>query len=106
MSDIGKIKITSEWSKVEDLIKAQVSGQSSFSFDVSKDYQLQSDSATSTVMFGAYLCESSSTPENPDDGEYLVEGLTGQYKPTSGKYLWIKTRGNTTDVKVSVSELG
>lgn len=105
MAYVGKVKITSSWEKLEDLIQEQVSGQSSFAFDTSKKYSLQADVKTSPVMFGVYVCNSATEPANDDDGEYLTEGLYGEYKPESGVDLWIKTRGNTTDVKVAVSEI-
>lgn len=106
MAYIGKITITSEWAKVEDLIKAQVDGQTSFAFDSEKEYFIMADGAPSPVMFGVYVCDSSTEPSNDTEGEYLTEGLPGIYQPESGSYLWIKTRGNTTGVTVSVSNLG
>jgi len=38
---LGQVKITAEWAKLEDLIKAQIYGQSAFAFDTTKKYQLQ-----------------------------------------------------------------
>lgn len=105
MAYVGKVKITSEWQKLEDLIQAQVDGQSSFSFDTSKKYAVMSDSKTQSTMFGAYVCHSATEPEEDDAGEYLTDTLFGVYEPASGVDLWVKTRGNTTDVKVSVSEI-
>lgn len=105
MAYIGKVSVTSAQTKLEDLIKSQVSGQSSFAFDTSKKYSLMADVKTSPVMFGVYVCNSATEPANDDDGEYLTDGLFGEYKPESGVNLWIKTRGNATDVKVSVSEI-
>ena len=38
---LGQVKITAEWAKLEDLIKAQIYGQSEFVFDATKRYLLQ-----------------------------------------------------------------
>lgn len=104
MAYIGKVSITSEWEKLEDLIQAQVDGQSSFAFDTSKKYGIMVDAHT-VPMFGAYICNASSKPDAADDGEFLTECVPfGVYEPESGSDLWVKTRGNSTDVKISVSE--
>ena len=104
MAYVGKVSITSEWAKLEDLIQAQVDGQSSFAFDTSKTYTIQTDCEKS-APFGARFCNTASTPENDDDGEYLTDTFVGAlYQPESGAYLYVRTRGNTTDIKVSVSE--
>lgn len=105
MAYVGKVSVTGDWEKLEDLIQEQVDGQSSFAFDTSKKYSLQADNKNSPVMIGVYVCNSISKPENADDGEYLTEGLYSEYKPESGADLWIKTRGNSTGVKVAVSEI-
>ena len=104
MAYIGKVLISSEWAKLEDLIKAQVSGQSSFAFDSDKDYSIQIETSQPGTSFGAYACNSASTPAGDDDGEHLSEEQFVEYKPESGSYLYIKTRGGSTDVKVAVSE--
>lgn len=103
MSYIGKVKVSSAWTKLEDLIQAQVDGQSSFAFDTSKTYSVQADTQAQ-VGFGAYVCNSATEPTNDDDGEYLTEGLFGVYKPSSGVYLYVRARGNSTNTKISVSE--
>ena len=105
MAYVGKVKITGDWEKLEDLIKAQVDGQSSFSFDTSKTYSVMADCNTSPIMLGARVCNSVAKPSEPDDGEYLTEGLFGVYKPESGVYMWVRTRSNTPNVKVAVSEI-
>ena len=103
MAYVGKVSITSEWAKLEDLIKAQVDGQSAFAFDTSKTYTIQTDGPS--TPFGARFCNTASTPENDDDGEYLTDTFVGAlYQPESGAYLYVRTRGNTTNIKVSVSE--
>lgn len=44
---LGQVSIGNTWSKLEDLIKSQVSGQSSFSFDATKKYSIQCKSPNS-----------------------------------------------------------
>lgn len=104
MAYIGKVSVTSAWEKAEDLIKAQVSGQSSFSFDTNKTYSLQTD-CQQPSPFGARLCSSATKPSDDDAGEHLSDSQYCVYQPESGVYLWIKRRGNTSDLKVSISEI-
>lgn len=105
MAYIGKVALTSEWEKVEDLIKAQVDGQSAFAFDTSKEYGIMTDTQRGPYIFGAYLCHSATKPANADDGEHLEQENFGVYKPASGVYLWAKKRGVAEEsVKLSVSE--
>ena len=85
MAYIGKIELTNEWQKVEDLIKAQVSGQSAFAFAEKKTYQIQSEAS-----YGARLCEASSAPTNGNDGERILESQTGIYELTEGYNLYAK----------------
>lgn len=99
MAYIGKVNITGDWEKVEDLIKAQVEGQDSFAFDTSKSYPIQVDGG-----FGVYLCSASTTPTAPDEGEFLTDSERRIYKPESGKDLYIKIRGNSSGVKLSISD--
>ena len=44
---LGQVSIGGTWSKLEDLIKNQVAGQSSFSFDATKKYSIQCKSPNS-----------------------------------------------------------
>ena len=104
MAYIGKVSVTSAWAKLEDLIKAQVDGQSSFAFDTSKTYQLQADSELH-APFGVRICNASAEPSEDDAGEHLTDEQSGEYKPESGVNLYVKTRGNTTGIKISVSEI-
>lgn len=104
MAYIGKVKLSSTWEKLEDLIKAQVDGQSAFAFDTSKEYGIQADTPRGPYIFGAYLCNSATEPAEADDGEHLEQENFGIYQPASGVYLWVKTRGVDGDVKLSVSE--
>ena len=104
MAYIGKVTLTNEWEKLEDLIKAQVDGQSAFAFDTSKDYGIQVDTARGPYICGAYLCNSTSEPAETDDGEHLEAEMFGEYTPESGIYLWVKSRGDASVVKMSISE--
>ncbi len=104
MAYIGKVTLTSDWEKLEDLIKAQVEGQSAFAFDTSKEYGIQTDTPRGPYIFGAYLCNSTTEPAEADDGEHLEQENFGIYKPESGVYLWVKKRGVDGTVKLSVSE--
>lgn len=80
MAYIGKVNVSGDWEKVEDLIKAQVEGQDSFAFDTSKSYPIQVD------------------------GGFLTDGERAVFKPESNKDLYIKVRGNSGGVKLSVSD--
>lgn len=106
MAYIGKVKLTTEWEKLEDLIKAQVTGQSAFAFDTSKEYAIQTDTPRGPYIFGAYLCNSATEPGSADDGEHMEQEQFGIYKPESGVYMWVKSRGTseTVEVKLSISE--
>lgn len=104
MANIGKVNVANDWEKLEDLIKAQVDGQSSFAFDTSKTYQLQTD-CEQHAPFGVRFCSAASEPSEADAGEHLSDDQSGEYKPEAGVYLWVKIRGNTTNVKLSVSEI-
>ena len=50
MSYVGKVKVSSAWTKLEDLIQAQVDGQSAFAFDTSKTYSVQADTQEHVVI--------------------------------------------------------
>lgn len=104
MAYIGKVTINSEWAKLEDLIKDQVSGQSAFAFDTSKTYLLQVETTRGQYVFGSYVCSSATEPANADDGEHLEEDNFGIYEPESGIYLWVKARGSNRSIKMSISE--
>lgn len=105
MAYIGKVTLTNEWEKLEDLIKAQVDGQSAFAFNGSKQYQLQVDTPRGPYISGAYLCVAASEPTPADDGEHLAEQKCALYQTETGTYLWVKTQADQGDVKMSVSEL-
>jgi len=99
MAYVGKVNVSGDWEKVEDLIKAQVEGQDNFVFDTSKSYPIQVDGG-----FGIYLCSASTTPTAPDEGEFLTDGERAVFKPESNKDLYVKVRGNSGGVKLSVSD--
>lgn len=105
MAYIGKVTLSQDWEKLEDLIKDQVDGQGSFAFENGKDYSLQVDSPNLEIMFGAYVCVSENKPALRDDGEHLT-CQSGFYTAESGVSLWVKIRGNTTNIKMAVSEIG
>ena len=84
---IGKVLLTNEWAKLEDLIKAQVSGQSAFSFDSDKKYQLQGEcffEGTKEVLLAVRLCETSTTPSDNIDGDRIVGTQCADYIPSTG----------------------
>lgn len=103
MAYIGKVKLTNEWTKVEDLIKAQVEGQSSFAFADGSTYQIQSD-----AMYGARLCEAATAPADKNDGERVLEDHVGIYQPESGTYLYAKINTPIAghDCLIKVSKIG
>lgn len=98
MAYIGKVEINSNWTKLEDLIKAQVTGQSAFAFDADKKYQIQTESD-----WGAHLCEVASKPTDANEG-FEIEGTqAAHYQPTDAKALYVKTsHGNYGLLKIGV----
>ena len=105
MAYIGKVTITNNWEKLEDLIKEQVDDQSSFAFDTSKKYSIQVDTVKENNNYSAYVCNSATEPANSDDGEHLNNDLYAEYKPESGAYLYIKKAKSLGVIKVAVSEI-
>ena len=85
MAYIGKVEVDNTWQKVEDLIKAQVTGQSAFAFDENSIYQLQSEAG-----YGCRLCNTTSTPADGNDGEVILQDKVGIYKKEGGAYLFAK----------------
>lgn len=85
---IGKVLLSDEWEKLEDLIKAQVSGQSAFAFDSSKNYQLQGECAAECVkenLLAARLCEASAAPSTDDQAGFrIVHTQCANYQPSTG----------------------
>ena len=84
---IGKVLLSDEWSKLVDLIQEQVSGQSAFTFDSTKTYQLQGEcffEGTKEVLLSARLCETSTTPAAADDGFRITHTQCAIYKPSTG----------------------
>lgn len=105
MAYIGKVTLTDSWEKLEDLIKAQVSGQSSFAFDTDKKYSIQVDTVKDNNNYSGYFCNSATEPANSDDGEHLNNDLYAEYKPESGVYLYVKKAKSLGIIKVSVSQI-
>ena len=84
---IGKVLLSNEWEKLEDLIKTQVSGQSAFAFDSTKKYQFQGEcffEGTKEVLLAARLCEASTTPSDNIDGGRIVGTQCADYIPSTG----------------------
>lgn len=98
MAYIGKIKVTKTWAKVEDLIKAQIEGQSAFAFDNSKTYQIQGQSD-----FGIHLCEAATAPADENDGFVIKGTQCGMYKKgTNDLFVSTSVEDNINDyVKIS-----
>ena len=99
---ICKVKITNEWSKLEDLIQNQVEGQSSFSFSEGTTYQLQAEG-----NYGVRLCDSSTTPAEAQDGERIEGTQTAIYEVSDG-YLYVRPEENipSGNVWLKISSLG
>lgn len=99
---IGKVKISNTWSKLEDLIKAQVSGQTAFAFAEGTTYQLQGEG-----NYGVRLCETSAAPSDLQAGERIVGTQTAIYQLSDG-YLYVKTEANvpSDNVYLKISVIG
>ena len=99
---IGKVKISNTWSKLEDLIKAQVSGQSSFAFAEGTTYQLQGEG-----NYGVRLCDTSAAPSDAQAGERIIGTQTAIYQKSNG-YLYVKTEADipSDNVWLKISTLG
>lgn len=99
---IGKVKISNTWSKLEDLIKAQVEGQSSFEFSEGTSYQLQGEG-----NYGIRLCDNSAAPSDLQDGERIIETQTAIYEKSDGD-LYVRTEADNPagNVWLKISTLG
>lgn len=86
---LGKVKVTNAWQKLEDLIKGQIAGQSSFAFETGKTYQLQGESD-----YGIRVCNASTKPTDLSLGELIRGTQTAQYEVESGAVLYVKTFQN------------
>lgn len=105
---IGTVKLSNEWTKVEDLIKDQVDGQSAFAFDDTKTYQLQGE-GISVVR----LCDSAAEPSELIDGLRIKGTQPAFYTPTTGSYLYVRIETfnidgypNIGDVYLKISTVG
>lgn len=102
MSYIGKVEVNNSWAKLEDLIKAQVEGQSSFAFDSDTKYVLQCEGE-----YGARFCDVASKPSDDEDKEGFVikDTQAAYYKPSDSKDLYTKCRYNSVVlVKIGILE--
>lgn len=84
---IGKVLLSDEWESLEDLIQEQVSGQSAFTFDSTKTYQLQGEcdhEAVKEVLLAARLCEASDAPTDEQAGFRIVHTQCADYQPSTG----------------------
>mgnify|MGYP006873009612 CR=1 FL=1 len=85
---IGKVLLSDEWEKLEDLIQEQVSGQSAFTFDSTKTYQLQGEcdhEALKENLLATRLCEvTSASSLADDDGFCISHNQCADYIPSTG----------------------
>lgn len=98
MAYIGKIKLKTTWEKAEDLIKAQIGGQSSFSFDSTKTYVIQAHG-----LGLVNVANVSTAPTSENDGERLANLMSAKYTPDTDKLYVRADTGNT--MELSISEL-
>ena len=100
---IGKVEVNATWQKLDTLIQAQVSGQSTFEFDADTTYQLQGEG-----KYGIRLCEAASAPTDPQAGLRIKRTQTAHYKAASGYYLYVKVEdgANPSTPLLHVSTLG
>ena len=100
---IGKVKLSNEWQKLEDVIKAQVEGQSGFAFSNGKDYQLQGEG-----NYAVRLCDSSALPADAQDGERIAETQTAIYQKDNSSELYVRTEQDipSGNVWLKISEIG
>lgn len=75
----GKVLLTNEWEKLEDLIQEQVSGQSSFAFDADTTYILQGEGVEA-----ARLCDASVKPTDDIAGLRIEGTQIIEYNPSAG----------------------
>ena len=100
---IGKVEVNSSWQKLESLIKAQISGQSSFSFQSGHIYVMQCEGA-----YGVRFCSAASAPTDPSVGFRIIGTDSAQYEKESGADLYVRTiDGGSSSVGVlHVAEQG
>ena len=98
---IGKVKVSNEWESLEDLIKAQVDGQSSFAFATGSLYQLQGEGP-----IGVRMASASAKPTEDDEGERIFGTQVAIYEKDSG-ILYVKAEQNSPNGQLlKVSLLG
>lgn len=102
MAYIAKVKATSNWSKLEDLIKA-LDGMSGFAFDADTTYQIQAEGLASVLR----LCDGASAPTDSLDGNYIVGPQPAFYKKSAGNNLYVRADvGNIDSMLIKVSSVG
>lgn len=97
---LGKVEISNSWTKLEDLIKAQVEGQSEFAFDADTKYQIQGEGE-----FSCRLCDFTTAPTNNYDGVRLYNTQTAVYKKSTSGYLYVRTESDLSSkgyVKIDI----
>ena len=98
MAYIGKVKVSDTWESLEDLIQAQVEGQSSFAFGDST-YQFQGEGPV-----GVRFADASAAPTDNEDGERIAGTQVAIYEPSAT--LYVKAEVNTPEGQwVKISEL-
>lgn len=101
---IGKVEVNATWQKLDTLIKAQVSGQSTFEFDADTTYQLQGEGS-----YGIRLCEAADVPPTDPQAGLRIKGTqTAHYKAASGYDLYVKVEdgANPSTPLLHISTLG
>lgn len=87
---IGKIVVPTTWAKLEDLIKAQINGQSAFSFGADEVYELQGETNQATANLPVRLCNSASTPSKLYDGKRIKGTQVAQYSKEADADLYVR----------------
>lgn len=99
MAYIGKVSISQEWEKLEDLIKAQVDGQSAFAFASGTQYSLQSEKGLCAI------CVTSAEPDSLLAGEHINQDQFGVYEPDGSNDMWVRSKEPDAVILLAVSEL-
>ncbi len=104
MANIGNVVITKEWANLQDLIRAQIDGQSAFTFDSTKTYSLIVDTGVSVDAMGAYYCETTTKPTEINAGNPIEPCEQVIFEFTDGVPLWVKVRGSGDVARISIDE--
>lgn len=96
---ITKIKVPSEWTKVEALVQETVSD-----FDFSSGtYQLQAEAGSPAIP--VRLCVLDQVPAKPNDGEIILGNQVAVYIQDAGD-LYCKTVNSSHPIYLTVSQIG